>query len=301
MSRGITRSPWLWAALAICFWSTVSTAFKLALRQMTPPQLLFSASVTSTLVLGMALTLQGKLRLLLTSTPGDWLRSAALGLANPLLYYAILFTAYNRLPAQQAQALNYTWAVMLVILSIPLLHQRPRWRDLAGLLVSFTGALVISVQGRLLSLRVDDPLGVGLALSTSVIWALYWIFNMRDPRDETLKLFMNFLPGTLFVLAYLYAIGQRPPAIHAWPAGMYVGVFEMGLTFMVWLRALSLATHTARVANLIYITPFASLVIIRLALHESIHPATVAGLVLIVGGILWQQLGRANQKQRSGR
>ena len=41
-----------------------------------------------------------------------------LGLVNPFLYYLVLFKAYDLLPAQEAQAINYTWALMLAFLSV---------------------------------------------------------------------------------------------------------------------------------------------------------------------------------------
>ena len=40
----------------------------------------------------------------------DWQQSLLPGLLNPCLYYLVLFKAYELLPAQQAQALNYSWA-----------------------------------------------------------------------------------------------------------------------------------------------------------------------------------------------
>ena len=61
---------------------------------------------------------------------------------------------------------------------------------------------------------------------------------------------------------------------------------EMGITFLVWDRALKLAENTARVANLIYLTPFLSLLLIGGVLSEKIMVSTVAGLILIVAGIL---------------
>ena len=71
-------------------------------------------------------------------------------------------------------------------------------------------------------------------------------------------------------------------------AGAYVGCFEMGFTFVLWLTAMKLVSATAKVANLIFLSPFLSLIFIRVVLGERIAPATVVGLVLIVGGLWWQ-------------
>ena len=60
-----------------------------------------------------------------------------LGLLNPFLYYLVLFKAYALLPAQQAQPLNYTWAITLSLLAVPLLKQQVRWQEWLALLVSY--------------------------------------------------------------------------------------------------------------------------------------------------------------------
>jgi drug/metabolite transporter (DMT)-like permease len=285
-------SAYLLAGLAILFWSTVSTAFKLSLRYLTPTQLLLGASIVSLLVIFLVLVLQKKTGLLLQGNRKDLTRSALLGFLNPFLYYTVLLEAYNRLPAQEAQALNYIWAVMLALLSIPILKQKLRWRDLSGVLISFCGAWVIATRGKFASLKFAEPVGVALALISTLIWAFFWLYNVRDKRDAVIKLFWVFVFGVMYVLIYASAMGELnimfPQALIG---AAYIGVFEMGVTFIVWLMALQRAAVTARVTNLIFLTPFLSLLIIHFVLKEAIAPSTLIGLVLIVGGILWQQTG----------
>ncbi len=291
--RRLIHPAYLLAGLAILFWSTVSTAFKLSLRHQSPVQLLLGASFVSTWVIFIVILLQRKTGLLLQGNRRDLFRSALLGLLNPFLYYAVLLEAYDRLPAQEAQALNYIWVVMLSLLSIPILKQKPRLRNLGGVLVSFCGAAVIAVRGNFGSLRFAEPLGVGLALFSTLVWALFWLYSVKDRRDVAVRLFWTFLFGFAYVLAYAALSGQLAVPTPAAVAGFaYVGCFEMGITFLVWSAALQKAPNAARVANLIFLTPFLSLLIIRGVLKEPIAASTLAGLALIIGGILWQQTGR---------
>jgi drug/metabolite transporter (DMT)-like permease len=235
------------------------------------------------------------------------LKSAALGFLNPFLYYTVLLNAYDRLPAQEAQALNYIWVVMLVILSIPILKQKPKFYDLSGVIISFTGAVIIATRGNFKTLTFAEPLGVSLALFSTLIWALFWLFNVRDKRDEVIKLFLNFCFGFSFILIYTLATQQfRFPSFKSMFGATYIGIFEMGLTFVLWLNALQKAKSTARITNLVFITPFLSLVIISNVLHETIALSTIGGLLLIIGGIFWQQLGyrhkdRRQEGQKAGR
>jgi uncharacterized membrane protein len=75
-----------YALAAVLLWSTVAAAFKLALRWLTPMQLLAIASGVAALALCIILRLQGRGASLLRGTRREWLRSLALGALNPLLY-----------------------------------------------------------------------------------------------------------------------------------------------------------------------------------------------------------------------
>lgn len=124
---------------AVLLWSTVATAFKLSLRLLSPIELLLYAATTSTLVIGCILWYQGKFYLIWRCSGKEYLLSLGLGFLSPFLYYLILFKAYQLLPAQQAQPINYTWALTLSLLSVPLLGQRVRWQQWLALLISYCG------------------------------------------------------------------------------------------------------------------------------------------------------------------
>ena len=286
---------YLYAMAAVLCWSTVASAFKLSLRHLDFLQLLLFSSAASTLVLFAILAAQKKLSLLATFTKADYARSALLGFLNPFLYYVVLFKAYSLLPARQAQPLNYTWPIMLTLLSIPLLGQKIGAKSIAAVCVSFVGVLIISTEGSITSFKVSSPPGVGLALGSSIIWALYWIFNLKDKRDAVAKLFLNFFFGLLFILAATPIFSDLElPGAAGLAGAAYVGMFEMGLTFVFWIMALKLSADTARVSILVYFSPFLSLIFIHFVLGEKILASTIVGLVFIVAGIATGQLKSAS-------
>ena len=134
-------------------------------------------------------------------------------------------------------------------------------------------------------------------LLSTVIWAGYWLLNLRDGRDPVQRLLVNFLFGTLFAFGYAAAAGDVGlPTLPGMVGAAYVGTFEMGLTFVLWISALKLSRTTAEVSGLIFLAPFLSLLVIWLVLGERIHPSTVVGLALIVGGIVALQRATAGSK-----
>lgn len=284
------NKSYLFAISAILFWSTIGSAFKITLRYISVGELLFYASLTASLFLLAAIFITGRSRELRKLSSIDLLRSAGLALLNPFLYYLVLLEAYNLLPAQEAGTLNYIWPVVLVLLSIPLLKQKIGLVSLAAILISFAGTIIIATRGDVFSLKFSNTLGVALAVGSAIFWSLFWIFSVKDKRDELVKLLLNFGFGFVYTLVYLlFTNGFRPPTFYGLAGSVYIGIFEMGLTFTLWLMAMKYATTTAKISNLVYISPFISLIFIRYAVGETILLATVVGLVFIVSGILIQK------------
>ena len=286
------RRAYFYAFAAIACWSTIGSAFKLTLQYTSPAGLLFIASLVATLVLFSIMAWQKKISLLKSLTIREFLFSGFLGFLNPFMYYLVLLKAYDLLKAQEAGTLNYIWPLVLVLLSIPMLGQKISFTSILAILVSFSGIILISYHPD----RVGDPDGVAnptgviLAVGSAFFWALYWIFNIKDQRETISKLFLNFCFGLLYTTIYLLISRQfQLPDWKGIAGGVYIGLFEMGITFVLWLKALNYSSTTAKVSNLIYLSPFISLIIIHFTVGETILPSTVAGLLLIIGGITLQR------------
>lgn len=283
----------MYAIVAVGLWSTVATAFKLSLRYMDPFQLVAYATSVATLVLVLGVGVRGRSGELWRHFRREPHLFLLLGLLNPCAYYLILFKAYELLPAQQAMSINYTWAITLGLLSVPFLKKPYGVRDGLGALLGYAGVLIIASQGDLLSFRPESPLGVTLALLSTLVWATYWILNTRMQADPLVGLsicFLCALPLAIAACATFSAL--RPVAVPGLLGATYVGLFEMGITFAIWLSALKTARNIAGISNLIFLSPFLSLVLISMVLGEAIVPATYGGLALILTGTLVQQLRR---------
>lgn len=284
-----SKKSYLYASLAILFWSTVPTAFKISLAELDILPMLTIASVTSTIVLMIVVISGNKFHLLIKYNRKELLNSALLGLINPFMYYLILLKAYQLLPAQVAQPLNMIWPIILVFLSVPVLGQKIEKKSYLALIISFAGVYIISSQGRLFEPGRASLPGILLATGSSVFWAIYFILNVKDKRDEAIKLLLNFFFGSIYlILAVLITGIHFAGSTKGIVASAYLGLFEMGITFLFWLKALQLAKTTAAVSNLVYLAPFISLFLVHFIIHEPVYYTTPLGLVLIISGIFVQ-------------
>ena len=281
---------YIYALCSVLLWSTVATAFKIGLQVLSPLYLILTASAFSLFTFFVVILFQGKVRELFSVTIAGLGKSALLGALNPFGYYLVLFHAYNLLPAQVTQPLNMIWPITLALLSAPLLKQKITIRNIVAILISFTGVLFISSQGSFAGIGHTNLTGALLAVGSSVIWALFWILSVLDKRDEIFKLFWNFVFGFgyLLIAAYLFTDFSWPNP-KGLPAAVYVGLFELGITYILWMKAMQLSENNAKTGNLIFLSPFLSLVFIHFILGETIYYTTFIGLALIVTGIWYQQ------------
>lgn len=291
---------------AVALWSTVAVAFKISLRELSPIDLVALASFFSWLSLGIVLFVNRTRRGRLYQSEGHGIPpvshrtivfSAFLGLLNPLAYYWILFAAYDRLPAQAAQPLNYTWPLFLALLAVPISGKKPTGRDLAGLFISLSGVILISWHPGT-GTAFLNPVGIALALGSGIIWAASWLVGTRLHIDGTLRLFVGFSTALVFLVVIWWRRGALVPVSSTgWIGVIWVGLFEMGFTFLLWNRALEKTNKPARIGNLVYLGPFISLFWISLILGETIRPATVAGLAVIVIGIFTGRRQDSHQRK----
>ena len=274
---------------AVACWSTVATAFKFSLLHLSTQQLLFYATLTAALVLTMVACARHGPATLLNSFRRHWRITLIAGALNPVIYYEILFRAYDLLPAQVAMSINYTWGIVLTTMAALILRQKMRAVDFAAAFICYGGVVVIATRGQFTSIADVDAVGILLALVSTIVWASYWIINMRDSREPVVGLALNFLMALPAVALNCAWFSSFSVSLAGLGSAAYVGLIEMALAFIFWSTALRLTGNASRVSNLIFLSPFLSLVFIYLILGEPIYLTTLAGLVLIVGGLLWQQ------------
>jgi drug/metabolite transporter (DMT)-like permease len=214
-----------------------------------------------------------------------------MGMLSPFAYYLVLFKAYALLPAQVAQPLNMVWPIVLVFLSVILLKQKISYKSFFALFISFIGVYFISSQGDPGRIGIREPFGVLLAVGSSLIWSFYWIYNVKMGMKETFQLLLNFFFASIYITLLMFiTAGFRELDGTGIGLATYAGIFEMGITYILWIKAMKLSSSNDKISNLVYIAPFLSLIFIHYFVGESIYVTSLIGLTLIVIGILIEKL-----------
>lgn len=289
----------LLATVAILSWSTVATAFKIALRELSVYEMLLVASVTALLVMAGWITVTNRWKEILSLPRKAWAAFAILGLINPVCYYLILFQSYDMLPAQVAQPINYLWPLVLLIL-IALFTRTPiPGRKYIGMAVSLAGLTVISFGGKAIEGNLS-PVGIAIGFGSAFFWALYWLINdkLKHLASDSVSVFLGFLFGTVYLLLGTTVVPVHINSAAGLASGVYIGLFEMGIPFLCFGSALRLTKNPTLINQLCYLSPFMSLIFIAFILHEPIVPSTYIGLILIVAGLIYNQYFASPQKSK---
>ncbi len=276
--------------VAVASWATVATAFKIALMHLTVFNMLLVATVTAMLVYACMMTVEGKWKTLKSMPRDVMVKTALLGIVNPVVYYLVLFRAYDLLPAQMAQPLNYAWPIFLLVLLAVFNHERIPGRKYIGMLISVSGVVCISLGGGGVEGHVS-VVGIFLALFSAVFWAAYWMLNNRlnGKVDATVALFLEFFMGSVVLGIGGCFVGIEVDSLEGLLSGVYIGLFEMGIPFLTFGMALRLTNNPALINQMCYLSPFLSLFLIAIVLGERIAVGTYVGLALIVAGLVYNQ------------
>ena len=225
---------------AVLLWSTVATAFKLALRYLDVNSLVALSCLVSALVLCSYLLVQGRLGELKDALKARPWTLLFMGLLNPILYYSVLLRAYDLLPAQQAQTINYTWAITLSILAVPFLGQRFSARDALMAAVGYFGVVVIATEGQLSFGAIDSLTGLALALLSTLLWAVFWLGNTRLALPGDVALTAMFLAASPLALMWLVGSGGCWSHCHGkpWPAPLTLVCLKWASLFCCGRRLL---------------------------------------------------------------
>ena len=278
------RKYYLCASLSILCWSTVATITKLMLTSLSSWQVLFVSSFfagASLLIFNIA---NKKIKCLATLRLPDYLKILGGFLPATLLYYVFYYSGTAIMPASQAFVVNYLWPVMSVIFAYFLLNERITPIKLGGILLSFTGVIIVISQD-LIALNSSMLLGALFCVLGAISYGAFTGLSRKTGYDKSLSLMLSYF-ATFLITGLVLLPGNNLPRLDgAQMLGLaWNGIATMGLANMMWMLALS-SKDTARISNLAYITPVLSLVWLAIFLKEPISVFSIIGLGVILLGI----------------
>jgi len=228
---------------------------------------------------------------------GDVLRQharilALLALLSVPLFQTMVYQGLRTTTTINAVLLNSSAPVFVIACSWLIERERATARQLAGMLISLAGIVIIMTRGapsRLLELELHA--GDAWILAAIALWGLYSVLLKRRPPglSEVGFLFVISLLGvTMMAPLFLAASFLAPPAApsaEAVLAVLYVGIAASVIAFILWNRGVAIVGANAAGFTLHLLPAFGTLLAI-VFLGEEFHSFHAVGVATIVVGVL---------------
>ncbi len=281
------KKTYILAGIAIFFWSTMATVSKLLLGSFSGTQVLAVSSFFAFLFLLIKNIHSHNIKKIREYKFKDIIVMILIGLPGVLVYNLLYYFGAARLPASQAFIINYLWPIMSVIFACILLREKLTARKIVAIFLSFLGVVIVA-GADISSLNSSMIIGAVFIFFAAVSYGLFTGLNQKFRYDKNIsQMFVYFATFIITSLICVLSGDVAPMGIFECVGFAWNGVFVMGVATTSWAIALE-SGNTAKISNLAYITPFASLIWTSLFLKEKISIFSVLGLVVIVAGILIQ-------------
>ncbi|MGH8765004.1 MAG: DMT family transporter [Burkholderiales bacterium] len=208
------------------------------------------------------------------------------------LFQSLVYLGLRSTAAVNAVLLNSSLPMFILACSWLIERERASPRQVAGMLISLAGILVILSRGDPAALlHLDVHAGDGWVLLAMPVWGIYSVLLKRRPPElgGLELLFVISVAGMLMLLPVAaFETVLHPPR---WPAPaeiagvLYMGIAASVLAFFFWNRGVAVVGANAAGFTIHLLPAFATILAI-VFLGEAFAGFHAAGIATIIAGVL---------------
>ncbi len=290
------KKAYVMAGVTALCWGTLPVVTKLLLTSFSNMEVLFISAAVAFLFLAVFNAATGRLRVFGSYSARDVLKLAGLGFLGLFMYSALYYFGLSELSGQDACIINYLWPMMIIVFSAVFLKERLTAKKIAAILVSFAGLVFIASKGSFSGIEMQSLKGAAACVLAAVCYGAFSVLDKKADYDRYAAMMVYFFVTAVCSGVWmLFEGGFVLPNLVQSLGFVWLGVFVQAVAYLLWALALK-EGDTAKVSNAAYAVPFISVVLSAVFLGETIEWYSIAGLALIIGGILLQSVnfGRKN-------
>ncbi|EMA4783494.1 DMT family transporter [Providencia rettgeri] len=277
----------MYALACVLIWSFILIVSRLGQAGMDSFQFLFWSNLISAIsVVIVALGSDYKVSKLFILPRNTIKKVFILGFLD-CLFYLLLYYGYSIENGIAVLVIQYSWPLIIILLSVVLLKEKLAGRQIVGIIIGFIAVIITFTKGQITQLHVENPTALLLVFSGAFCFALMSVFSRQysiDPYISTVWLFI-FSTLTSLVLLLLFSEVQLPSKAAFWPT-LINGILINGVSYILWFKAMNTG-HSAKIASVVFLSPVLSVLWLVLILSDPFEIAYIIGVLLvIISGVL---------------
>lgn len=279
------KKNYIFALLTVSIWSTLAAITKLLLADIPNLQSLAISAFFAFLFLLLMNIKNKSFAKTRDYSIKDYGVMSGLGFLGLFVYSALYNYGITQLTSQEACILNYLWPIMLVLFSTIVLGEKLTFVKCIAILFSFVGIIVLST-GNGGGDYGNATLGTISCIIAATCYGLFSVLNKKVDYNQNVSMMIMWFTVSVCSLA-LGLCTETWVEIKGlqWLGLIWLGVVIDAVAYLLWALSLKGADDTSKIANLAYLTPFLSIIVSSVVLHEEIKIRALVALLFIVGGI----------------
>ena len=278
------KLSFIYALICVLTWSFLAVVARFGQVDLDNFQLLFWSNCLSAIVILIAAIFFSKttFKSLFKITLKQMLACALLGCLGCVLYYVFLYFGYAHESPSIVVITQYSWPVMVVLLSALLLGERLTWIKIAGCLGGIFSVALVVTNGQFKHIAVQSPSTIMLVLVGAFCFALFSVLSKKLKLDAFVSTFWFFVFASLLSLVLMLVLSRFAlPSQRSIVPVVVNGALINGLSYVLWIKAMQLG-RASTLAPLVFIAPVLAFVWIALFFKTALSWVAISGLALCV-------------------
>ena len=266
----------------VFFWALIPVVSKTGQNGLDNHQFLFWSGFVSMLTLIIATAKNKANPAPKKIDKGQILFATVNGFIGTYLCYILLYFGYASAVGLEVLVLQYSWPIMMVIISIFYLKEKINIRRWVSLLVGLAGVLIVLTKGNFTSLHFDNIKIDMLVLAAAFCIALFSVLSKKIAIEPYKLNSIYFVTGCIaaFISMLSFSTFKMPTWQNILPI-LINGIFVNGISYILWVKGLRLA-NASYLAPFGFLTPVISAIYLIVFFHEPMQTSYLLGLLLVL-------------------
>lgn len=183
-----------------------------------------------------------------------------------------------------------TAPIFIALLGFIFLKEKLNLIKISGIVIAFTGLLLLIGKGNPLNINFQNSIGDLLVLFSSFTWGVYSIINKKISLNYSPLMTILYLFILMALIIIPFNINQKAidSVIHlstvGWIGILFLGLLCSGVSYVIWAYSLR-EMESAKVGAYLYLEPFVTVLSAWIFLKEEITLLMLLSGLLIIFGV----------------